>query len=809
MKGVKGVKGMKGMNNDRQIGITVGTNRHSKQWKQENIPISALFSRLSMPIVSTETYTEYMNLPKSEQDNLKDVGGFVGGTLNGTRRKAMNVTGRDIVTLDFDNIPGWGADNIVARTEALNCCYCIYSTRKHIPAKPRLRIIVPLDRTVTPDEYEPIARRIAQQIGIECADKTTFDVSRLMYWPSACADTEYYYKTKDAPLISADMVLGTYADWHDVSAWPRVPGENTRVNREIIKQGDPLEKAGVVGAFCRTYSIEEAMEKFLPGAYEPVENTTDRYTYMNGSTTGGAIIYDGKFLYSHHATDPCGEKLVNAFDMVRLHKFGDLDEDKPSGTPSTKLPSFLRMCEFAVEDSECGATIARERREQAAADFAGITAEAADGDTWEASLKTKADGSVKGTINNFVIILENDPLIKGKFGFNDFSGRVDIFGSLPWNAGTERRIWTDADTNGLYWYIENRFGTKSRGDIDSAFSIISTKHRFNEVQDYINGLSWDGVKRLDTLFVDYLGAEDTPYTRTVTRKMFIAGIARAMTPGCKFDEMLILVGTQGLGKSTILAKMSNGWFNDSICSFEGKEAAELIQGIWLIEISELGAFNKSDTKRIKQFLSLRSDYFRAAYARNAEERKRKCVFFGTTNDDEFLRDPTGERRYWPVDCKKERQKKSPFTDLTDDVVKQIWAEAKACWIAGEPLHLSEQMAQAAREKQKEHKEVSSKEGIIREFVERKVPADWLKYGIDQRRMYWGATKTETTEDNLVERDRITAAEIWVECLGSELKYMKQSDVREINGVLKNLEGWNHDSKVMKCGVYGLQRGFMR
>ncbi len=800
---------------DRQIAITVGTNRHSKQWRGEITTVSQLFLRLSQPIISTETYAEYMNLPKAGQDDLKDVGGFVGGTLNGTRRKAANVTGRDIITLDLDSIPDRGADGITARTEALNCCYCIYSTRKHIPAKPRLRIIIPLDRTVSADEYEPIARRLAQQIGIECADKTTFDVSRLMYFPSKCADTEFYFRQKDAPFISADMVLGTYADWHDVGAWPRVPGEGRAASRQMTKQGDPLEKAGTVGAFCRTYTIEAAMDKFLPGVYEPVENASDRYTYTGGSTTGGAVVYDGKFLYSHHATDPCGEKLVNAFDMVRLHKFGDLDEDKPRDTPAAKLPSFLRMCEFAAEDKECKTTIARERREQAAAEFAGIAAEAdmscvhAEDYEWETSLATKANGEIKSTINNFVIIMENDPAIKGKFGFNDFSGRVDIFGALPWKAETERRIWTDTDTNGLYWYIENRYGAKSRGDIDSAFSIVSAKHRFNEVRDYINSLEWDGVKRLDTLFIDYLGAENTPYTRTVTRKMFIAGIKRAMEPGCKFDEMLILVGPQGLGKSTILGKMSNGWFNDSICTFEGKEAAELIQGVWLIEISELGAFNRSDTKRIKQFLSLRSDYFRAAYARTAEERKRKCVFFGTTNDDEFLRDPTGERRYWPVDCNKERQTKSPFTDLTETTVKQIWAEAKAYWIAGEPLYLSGEMAREAWKKQREHKEVSAREGLIREFVERRVPADWQKYSIDRRRMYWSAERTGKAEADLVERDRISAVEIWVECLGGDPKYMKQSDAREINGVLKNLEGWNHDSAIVRCGAYGRQRGFTK
>ncbi len=799
---------------DRALGITIGTNRHSRHWKRANVSVSMLYERLVAPSVGVETYDEYLKLPKSEQDNLKDVGGFVGGVLNGERRKAVNVIGRDIVTLDFDNIKEYGADSINERTAALGCSYCIYSTRKHIPSKPRLRIIIPLDRTVTPEEYEPIARRLAQQIGIECADKTTFDVSRLMYWPSKCADTEYYYKYQDAPLISADAVLGTYIDWHDASQWPICPDENKRIQTEATKQGDPLEKAGIVGVFCRTYSIPDAMDKFLSGVYIPVDNVADRYTFAGGSTTGGAIVYDDKFLYSHHATDPCGEKLVNAFDLVRLHKYGSLDDNANVEISTKDLPSYKAMCELAVNDDACKITLGRERQAQTMADFGALVS----GDTevnvsdyeWSKQLEYKSDGKIRNTINNYLVILDNDDHLKGKFAYNDFSGRVEALGALPWNAADWRRAWTDADTNGLYWYVEQTYGAKQRGDIDSAFSITVMAHRFNEVRDYITGLSWDGVKRLDTLFIDYLGAEDTIYTRAVTRKMFIAGVARAMTPGVKFDNMLILVGAQGLGKSTLLRRMACSWFNDSICSFEGKEAAELIQGVWLVEISELGAFNKSDTKRIKQFLSLESDYYRAAYARNAEERKRKCIFFGTTNDDEFLRDPTGERRYWPVDCFKSAQTKDPFS-ITDDEIAQIWAEAKAYWITGEPLHLSKDVEALALEKQQQHKEVSAKAGIIRDFISKKVPADWLSYDIDKRREFWHGTRTAEAEAelHLTERDRVSAVEIWVECFDGDPRWFKQADAREINGIIGDIEGWSRTSVIMRNGVYGHQRCYVR
>ena len=813
------------MQYDRQITISVGNSRNSKTWRQQITTVSALYTKLSQPVVGVETHAEYMSMPKSQQDDLKDVGGFVGGSLSEARRKAANVTGRDIITLDFDNIPGWGADTIAARLEALGCSYCIYSTRKHIPAKPRLRIIVPLDRTATADEYEPIARRIAQHIGIDMADSTTFDVSRLMYWPSKCSDIEYYFKYKDALFLSADMILGTYIDWRDYTAWPQVPGAVSHKSL-AVKQGDPLEKTGTVGAFCRTYTIEQAMDKFLPGIYEAVDNVPDRYTFLGGSTTGGAIIYDGKFLYSHHATDPCSEKLVNAFDMVRLHKFGDLDEDKSPDTPISKMPSFTKMCEFAEQDKQCKATLNRERQQAAAADFGGVAGDVSGADTpsddttdWRDDLDYKTNSDIlKNTINNYLIVLNNDPALVGKFAYNAFAERKEIFGVTEWDTNTERRMWTDADTNGLYWFMEKHYNQAGRGNIDSALSMYMAQHSFNEVQDFIKGLVWDGVKRLDTLFIDYLGAEDTPYTRTVTRKMFIAGIARAMQPGVKFDNMLILVGPQGIGKSTILRKMAKGWFNDSICSFEGKDAAELLQGIWLVEVSELDAFRKSETSRIKQFLSLNEDIYRAAYARNAEARKRRCIFFGTTNTNEFLRDPTGERRFWPVDTKVAAVKYSPFKDLDDNTVSQIWAEAKAYWIAGEPLHLNEEIEKMAIVKQQEHKESSAREGLIREFVERKVPEDWQKYSVDKRRIYWnslstGITATPTTSGEngvkLVERDRISAIEIWCECLNGDPKYMKQTDVREINSILENLDGWEKPKNAFRCGPYSRQRGFVR
>lgn len=796
------------MMNDRQITISIGSSRMATNWQPKTLTIEELYGLLRSPRRGTETLQEYMHLSKDEQATLKDVGGFVGGTLRGARRKAADVTGRDLITLDFDNIPGWKTDEVVAKVRALGCGFCIYSTRKHDPAKPRLRIIIPLDRTVTPDEYEPCARRVAAYIGIGMADKTTFEPGRLMYWPSCCADSEYVFVTEDAPLISAEFLLSTYIDWHDMATWPLAPGETVDKARGLTKQ-DPTEAKGLVGQFCRTYDIYSALEKFLPGVYVQTDNYPDRLTFVGGSTSGGAIVYNnGQFLFSHHATDPCCGQLVNAWDLVRLHLFGELDAEAPTGTRQSRLPSYQKMEELAAEDEEVLALRGREFREELNAKSEAKKEELTD-DNWTEHLDLNKQNVPKSTIDNVLLILEHDPELRGKFAMNEFSGYVEVTDALPWNAVDLHRIWADADSSGLYWYLETKYGYKGNNNVDCALDIYNQQHAFNPVVDYLKRLHWDGVERLDTLLIDYLGAQDTKYNRTVCRKAFTAAVARAMNPGCKYDNMLILAGKQGSYKSTILNKMSRGWFNDNLCSFEGKEASELLRGAWIVEVSELDALRKSDISRVKQFLSMRADRYRAAYGRHVKELPRCCVFFGSTNTYDFLRDMTGNRRFWPVDVMVNEPTKSVRTDLTDDVIDQMWAEATQRWRKGEELYLTGDVEAKAQALQDEHRDVSVREGIIIDFVEKPVPVDWQAWNLDRRRDYWfGATRSDG-EYELVKRDRISAIEVWCEALNGDMRYMKNSDAHEINMILSSLPGWERTRKPLRFGAYGAQRGFVR
>ena len=767
--------------------------------------LSELYTRLGVPARGSETLAEYLQMPKSQQDDLKDVGGFVAGTLNGPRRKAGAVAGRDILTLDLDNIPAGGTDDVIRRVEALGCGYCIYSTRKHMPSAPRLRVLLPLDRTCTADEYEPCARRMAEMIGVTLADPSTFEASRLMYWPSSCADAETVYYAADKPMLSVDGLLATYANWRDYTSWPVVPGAVAPA-RLAARQGDPLTKSGIVGAFCRIYDIEAAMAAFLPGIYEPVDAMPGRFTFTGGSTTGGAVLYDsGKFLFSHHATDPCGGKLVNAFDLVRLHKFGDKDDEAAAGTPTNRLPSYSAMCEIAKNDGSVAKLLLDERWEKAQAAFGPVEeGEEEDDGSWRRLLDTNSQGNPEKSMKNLRTALEHDPKLKGKLKLNLFSGRIDLVGELPWKRPGDAKTWGDDDAAQLRIYLEPFFGKTAKNDMLDAVAACASDQAYHPVREYLQGLVWDGTPRLDTLFIDYMGAQDTPYTRAVTRKAFTAAVARVMRPGCKYDTMLVLVGTQGRHKSSILAKMGGAWFSDSLRTFGDKDSMETIQGTWINEVAEMQAMAKAEVDAVKMFLSKTNDYYRAAYGRYTADRPRQCVFFGTTNSKECLVDQTGNRRFWVVEIDQKARKKNVFHDL-DTERDQLWAEAVAYWRLGEPLHLPQELEEVAKNVQEEHRARHPWEGLIEEYLSQEVPADWPKWNQQQRQMWRsGGMKYE---GKMVPRDRICAAEIWCEVLDRKRGDMRQRDTREINGLLERASGWRCIGVREAGKPYGKQRCF--
>ncbi len=812
------------MENSRKLVISEANNRLSKQWVTSEITWSEFVDRLGKPKVTAETLDEFLSYSKSKQDDIKDVGGFVGGKLKGNLRRNGTVESRSLITLDLDNLAYEDDTKIIKTLNGLGCAYVVYSTRKHQTTKPRIRVIFPLAEDVSADEYEPIARKVASFIGLRYCDPTTFQAVRLMYWPSHSIDSDYVFTYADKPMLDGAAILNMYDNWKDISTWPEVPDAQKLHQNMLKKQENPLEKEGMVGVFCRRFNIYQAIDEFLPGTYEPCD-VADRLTFIGGSTTAGAIVYqDGLFLYSHHATDPCSQKLVNAFDLVRLHKFGHLDIQAEVNTPVAKLPSWTAMKEWVMAKTDVRKDLLKERQQKAIAEFSIVNDKneeilegeiVEDDDNWKDNIQYSADGmKALSTLSNIILILRNDKELKFKIFKDIFSSRILVRDGVPWDRKFETpdRIWTDTDDAGLRWYLESNYGITSTNKIIDGVNLIAEENAENKVTTRLQSTQWDGEKRLETLFIDYLGCEDNVYTREVAEKSLVAAVRRAIFGGIKWDNMPILIGPQGVGKSTFLKILGMDWYNDSLVNVEGKDACEIIQGSWILEMGELSSLRKSELNLVKNFLSRTDDIFRASYGRRAQKYPRRCAFFGTANDTNFLRDETGNRRFWPIDCFIHSPIKSIFNDLNDEL-DQIWAEA--CELAKNEFYslvLSKEAEKIAKEEQEAHSEDNVYKGIILDYLDKKIPNTWESMDLFSRRTYLNEFETmskQYDENDLILRDKICAAEIWEEALKMDIRYLKKSDSIEINKILSTLHKWEKLKQSSRFGKYGVQKGFKR
>lgn len=786
---------------DGPLQIATGRSRQEKMWKNKKIQWSAFLHKLEEPVPTPETFAEYTGMQKKERDKIKDVGGFVGGTLKDGRRKADAVGSRQILTLDADFAPVGFIDDL---TIFLDYAYAIYSTHSHSPKKPRLRLLIPLDRPVTPDEYEAISRKIADEIGIDYFDDTTYQPNRLMYFPSVSADGEYLFTYEDLPWLIADDVLNRYPDWTDTSYWP----ESSRTKEVRIKlakkQGDPTEKSGLIGAFCRTYSIAEAIETFLPDVYVECE-IPERYTYTEGSTAAGLVLYDnGKFAYSNHATDPTSGKLCNAFDLVRIHKFGVIDEEIAPDTINTRLPSYKAMMELAQRDDSTKLELAHSRAENAKTEFTDDE----DDEAWLTRLTYDRKGNLEATLNNVLCIMQNDPSLKG-IVFNQMADNLEINDVVPWKH--PGRFWRDADDAQLESFLSGNYTEFAKARIMTAITKAADDRSYHPVREYLDYLpEWDGVKRVDTLLIDYLGADDNAYVRAVTRKTLCAGVHRVRVPGCKFDTVLVLCGPQGIGKSTLIARLGGTWFSDSLnlTDTKDKTAAEKLQGYWLIEIGEMAGIGSAGVKTLRTFITTQDDRYRASYGRRVSSHPRQCILIGTTNSEEgYLNDVEGGRRFWPVMVPIIGNKK--VWDITQDEVSQIWAEVLLYVNEGESLILEGDVAQEAMKHQKEAMVSDPREEKVRMYLETRLPEDWYNRDLELRRNFLYGSE-HPAQATTLRRDFISSQEIWCECFGNNLKNMEPKDTYSIKKIMSKLDNWEStgDRKLIG-GEYGRQRGYIR
>jgi predicted P-loop ATPase len=468
---------------------------------------------------------------------------------------------------------------------------------------------------------------------------------------------------------------------------------------------------------------------------------------------------------------------------------------------------------FAMQDKRVKALMARELKEAYALDFEDESGDEAQGEEvnndWLEGMDVgKGLGKeivFLATAKNIDLILLNDAGLKGLFALNKFDNKPYVLRSTPWRKVREAEPMRDVDLAGLRNYIEKAYGISSKEKVADCLKLELLRNAWHPIRDYLNGLIWDQEKRVDTLFIDYFGLSDTAYAREAARKTLCGAVARVFEPGCKFDLMPVLVGEEGLLKSTFWRRLGGKWFSDTFFKVEGKEALEQIQGAWVIEMAELAGLRKSDAESMKHFITKQVDQFRPAYGQVTEKYERQCIFVGTTNIRDFLKDPTGNRRFLPLLANPDRIKRKVDTDLVGDEVSQIWAEAVFYYMQGEKLYFGKEAAAQAKAIQADHLENDERGGYIESFLNRLLPEDWAKWDIFDRQAYFADRQSD---EGTVKRTEVTVAEIWVECLGKQRAEMSKYNTRELNDLLRTL-GWKFSGSVRNVPHYGRQRIFVK
>lgn len=688
-----------------------------RSWKE-------FYTRLSTPVRTGETRSKFDEMTKSEQDALKAIDGWIStAQCQNNKRNLKNILPRNLLSLDIDYCEVdtmkaiANADTPLSRFESFT-----HSSRRHTARKPRLRQFYPLKRDVSPEEYHALVRIVSyifdgKREPIIQVDSVSARPAQMMFRPTVSKDGDWFSHHQEGALLDPDEIFGLWkkkrGDPLDLANLPLYDQEK-ELRRSAAESENPLTKRGVIGAFCRAYRIEDVMEKFIPGAY--IESgVKNRYLAASGTSTPGAIVFDdGLFLYSFHNHDPAGGKNVNAFDLVRLNKFGHLDEEiETAETDITKLPSYKAMIAFAKEDEGVKHELASEQREvlshfeDESDEPENKNEEEEEDHIGEDPLPKKSKKEKKGdflgkldrdkqlrilpTIRNYNLILQHDPRLRGAIRYNEFTGQINLCKTIK--SGIDiipdkicrdpeggdlmadeddsilRAIFDHSDAPG--YGIQNHIGNLRDAVVNSA-----RNRPFHPVKTYLESLEWDGENRIDDFLIRFLRLEDTPYNREVSRKMLLASVTRIYEPGHKFDFITILEGPQGIRKSTFIKELyGQRWFGELDCKLDSpKEIMEVTPGKWGMEMPELDSMKKADAPVFKKFMRKQEYVSRMAYGHRATVMLTQFVCWGSTNETKYLRDSTGLRTFWPVACGIEKGDHID-TERVRAERDQLWAEA--------------------------------------------------------------------------------------------------------------------------------------
>ena len=397
---------------------------------------------------------------------------------------------------------------------------------------------------------------------------------------------------------------------------------------------------------------------------------------------------------------------------------------------------------------------------------------------WQKGFMRGTKGAVISTVENFLLILEND---------EHFSGlQFNLLAYCPEQIRNFVPVrWTDADDAEARRYIEATYGIHSKEKLSDALRIVFRRNEYHPIRDCIETIKWDGQKRISNFLHFATGCENTPYTREVSRLIFAGGINRLYHPGCKFDDMPVLIGTrQGEGKSTLVRwiAMQDEWFGE-INEIDGQKGIEALEGIWIAEMAEMLAMVKAkEQESMKAFVTRQRDRYRHPFDVRVTEHPRQCIFIGTTNKRQFLTDKTGNRRFYPVEVQQSGYDLFNRKDEIQEYIRQCWAEARAALDTDFMMpYAARSLLHEIREQQAEATEDDYREGLIRAYL----------------------------DDNNI--DEICVFELWCNALHKDAPYSKpnKKDSDEISLILSSFDDFEKSNGQKRFGEFGKQRYWKR
>ncbi len=726
--------------------------------------------------VTWEKIQSWMLTPAS----VKKCGTYLLGTLIKTtvdhstkpctdyHRRKHAVVSRSVLALDVD----YPEEGFVARVQRLlPHRLIIHTTYSSTVEAPRYRLLIPLERDVSPAEYTALAWKVMETLGAEQFDAGSAEPERYMFRPAAA----------DPALFQWWVAEGSEFPVETSDPLPAPPPTQKR---------DPTSLSGVIGAFNRAYDIDDAVTAYdLP--YESGREA-DRWHLVGAHSEAGLVLVAPGLVYSHHSNDPAVGETCSAFDLVRLHRFGDLDLVSAPGTPVNRLPSHKAMTDLAATDPRVVADLV-------GADFAGEGG----GDAWQLDLRiSPKTGKLLDVIENWDLIIAHDPSFSS-LRYNEMSMNVETSADLPWRTLEEGSNTFDrTDRMALCHHLERAYRVRpGRVLVDELVDTRARRNRYHPVQDYLSALVWDGRTRIETCLP---GVAPTPYTRMVARKALTAAVARVFEPGCKWDHTLVILGPEGIGKTYWIDRMARG-HSASLGRIGDKDTLLIMQRSWIMVSDEGHTLHGSDSDAHKEFLTRASDVLRMPYERESVSYPRRCVIWGTTNDEVFLRRQQGNRRFLIVRA----EERVDFDLLTDAYIGQVWAEAVTIYRSGEPLYLSDAAVVQASEEREPHTEEDALVGVVQAYLDTLVPDEWEEMSPESRRAWIQNRSDGLVPEGTSPVTRVCSLQLWVEALGRRMGDHRRADLLDLITALRSVPGWEPLPSRHRLPYYGPQLTFVR